>query len=389
MARYLLRRIISGLIVLFMFVSVLFFAVQAILPGDFVGQYSLQLSPDEAQEVRELLGLDMTLWQQYLNWLSRLLRGDLGFTYTWRGPGSPVLEIIKETLPPTILVFGLGTVMAFLLDQWLGKVTAWRGPGFLSGSVTFSAIMLYTAFPPWLAFLLIHFTAGKLGFLSQSLTLRPMWRLSDVSQTEVMIKMIIGLITVLIVILSVNNLLRRLLGRRLPLVISLPLIIAGWVVSWYWYDFVPLATDILRQAALPILAYTLLSFGEIMVIMRTSMTDTLNEAYVQTARAKGLPDRVVRDQHAARNALLPVISKLVTGLPFLLTGLVMIEKTIGWTGVGTTLFYAVGMQNVTLLLGMIIAIGVFSLITRVILDIIIAALDPRVRIKPELSGIFQ
>lgn len=389
MARYLLRRLLSGLIVLFLFVSALFFAVQALLPGDFVGQYSLQLSPDEAQEVRELLGLDMTLWQQYLNWLSRLLRGDLGFTYTWSGPGSPVLEIVKEILPATILVFGFGTAMAFLLGQWLGKVTAWRGPGFLSGSITFGAIMLYTAFPPWLAFLLIHFITTRLGLLSQSITLGPRWRLSGTDQTEVMIKMIIGLIVVLIVILAIDNLIRRLLGRRLPLVISLPLIIAGWVVSWYWYDFVPLATDILRQAALPILAYTLLSFGEIMVIMRTSMTDTLHEVYIQTARAKGLPDRVVRDHHAARNALLPVISKLVTGLPFLLTGLAMIEKTLGWTGVGTTLFYAVGMQNVTLMLGMIIAIGVFSLFTRLILDVIIAALDPRIRIKPELSGRFQ
>ena len=389
MARYLLRRLLSGLIVLFVFVSALFFSVQALLPGDFVGQYSLQLSPDEAQEVRELLGLDMTLWQQYLNWLSRLLRGDLGFSYSWRGPGLPILEIIKEILPATILVFGFGTAMAFLLGQWLGKVTAWRGPGFLSGSVTFGAIMLYTAFPPWLAFLLIHFITVKLGITSQSITLSPRWRLSGLSQTEVMTKMILGLIVVLIVILAFDNLCRRLLRRRIPLFISLPLIIAGWIVSWYGYDIVPLAVEILLQAALPTFAYTLLTFGEIMVIMRTSMMDTLHETYIQTARAKGLPDRVVRDHHAARNALLPVISKLVTGLPFLLTGLVMIEKTLGWTGVGTTLFYAVGMQNVPLMLGMILAIGVFSLLARLILDIIIAVLDPRVHIKPELSSRFQ
>ncbi len=113
--------------------------------------------------------------------------------------------------------------------------------------------------------------------------------------------------------------------------------------------------------------------------MRTSMIDTLHEEYIQTARAKGLPENIIRDRHAARNALLPVMSRLVISLPFLLSGMVMIEQILKWDGIGSTLFYAVGMQNIPLVVGTFLVIGVLSLLARMVLDIIQAALDPRIR----------
>jgi peptide/nickel transport system permease protein len=145
-----------------------------------------------------------------------------------------------------------------------------------------------------------------------------------------------------------------------------------------------LVPEIIRLVALPTITYVLLSFGEVMLIMRTSMVDTLHEDYVYTARAKGLSDRDIRDRHAARNALLPVTSRLIISLPFLLSGMVMIERVMNIQGIGTTLFYAVGMQDIPLALGALIVIGLVVLASRITLEVLQAALDPRVRVTAGL-----
>ena len=164
MIRYLIQRLITGLVLLFVFVSILFFAIQIILPGDFASQFTLALSPQQIAGLRSDLGLDLPLQERYLRWIGNILRGDLGRSFTPFGEGPPVMDIILGTLPATLLVFGIGSVLAFSLGVWLGKVTAWKGPGLTSSLITFSSIAFYTSFPPWLAFLLIFFVASRLEY---------------------------------------------------------------------------------------------------------------------------------------------------------------------------------------------------------------------------------
>jgi peptide/nickel transport system permease protein len=173
--------------------------------------------------------------------------------------------------------------------------------------------------------------------------------------------------------------------RHLPGVVFFPLLVAGWAGSWYAFDLASSAIEVLRKAALPILTYTLLSFGEFMLITRTAMVDTLHEDYVLTARAKGLTDRAVRDRHVARNAMLPVISRLVVSLPYLMTGAAMIEQTLNWAGVGWMLFFAVGMQDIPLAIGAGLVIGLLSLVARLSLDVLQAFFDPRIRSGVQVS----
>jgi peptide/nickel transport system permease protein len=130
---------------------------------------------------------------------------------------------------------------------------------------------------------------------------------------------------------------------------------------------------------LAILTYTLLSFGETMLIMQSSMTDVLKEQYIETARAKGLPASAVREQHAARNALLPVLSRFVISLPYLLTAVVIIESSVGWPGMGTTMWNALYWQNMPVVMAILVLIGIVSLVLRLILDMLIAYTDPRIR----------
>ena len=378
MLRYILKRVLSGLVVLFLFQTAIFFAVQLLIPGDFASHYALMLSQSEIQELRQTLGLDLPIWQRYINWLENLLRGNLGRSFSLRGPGPSVLETLKEVTPPTILVFGIGTVLAFLLGLWLGKVTGWRRPGLVTGSITFGGIALYTSFPPWLAFLLVYFLSTQLGLLPRSFT-NKLWITAPVRISQVMLQMVFGLLAVLAVVLLIQWLTRRLTHRSMPTPVFLMLAAIGWYISWSWMDLLPYAVDIARVAALPLVGYVLLSFGEIMLLMRTTMLDVMHEQYVHTARAKGLSSAAVRDRHVARNAILPVLSGLVVRLPYLLTGAVMLERALNWEGVGTELFMAVGLQNIMLVMGLFLIIGAISLAARLLLDILQALLDPRLR----------
>lgn len=387
MLRIILKRLLSGLVVLFLFQTAIFFAVQLIIPGDFASHFALMLSRSEIQELRQVLGLDLPIWERYLNWLQNLLRGDLGRSFTLRGSGPTVLEILKEATPPTILVFGIGTALAFSLGLWLGKVTGWRTPGLVSGSITFGGIALYTSFPPWLAFLLVYFLSTQLGLLPRSFSSR-LWIGAPVRISQVMLQMVLALLAVLAVILLIQGLFRRLTRRSVPTLVFLVLTTVGWYASWNMMNIAPYAVDIARAAALPLIGYVLLSFGEIMLLMRTTMLDVMHEQYVHTARAKGLTSTAVRDRHVARNAILPVMSGLVVRLPYLLTGAVMLERALNWEGVGTELFMAVGLQNILLVMGLILIIGAISLVARLLLDILQALLDPRLcSAGGELGGI--
>jgi peptide/nickel transport system permease protein len=202
MIRFIIRRLLSGLLILFLFQTAVFFIVQIILPGDFVSHLVLGLTISEAQEMRAGLGLDLPIWERYLAWLMSMLRGDFGISYSNFGAETSVMSILKSVIPATILVFGLGTLIAFVIGQWLGKVTAWQGPGFLSGSVTFSAIALYTSFPPWLAFLMVYFIVNRFGLLPRYFD-NSLWRSAGMGIDKVMLAMTYTLIFAFVNVLHV------------------------------------------------------------------------------------------------------------------------------------------------------------------------------------------
>jgi peptide/nickel transport system permease protein len=330
MARFLLKRALWGLLTLFIFVTAIFFAAQLLMPGDFASQFRLFLSGEEVDQIRQSLGLDLPLWKQYLTWLSMLLRGNLGQSFR----GGMVTDTLRAVLPLTIFLFGLGTVVAFLLGQWLGKVTAWRRGRISSNTATFGAIMLYTSFPPWLAFLMTYFVARRLQLVRNLFDLeasRILWYESGLVAVDVLWYMLGTIAAIALILVVVNRVLQRSVRRRLPVALSLVLVVLGPLAIWYALGFGPQAMDIVLVLLMPTVTFVLLTFGETLLIMQTSMLDTVHEEYIFTARAKGLPESVVRDKHAARNALLPVFSRLVTSIPYLLTGLVIIEYSFGFS----------------------------------------------------------
>ena len=384
MLRFLTRRLLSGLVTLFLFTSLLFFAIEIWLPGDYASQL-IGMDLSEKAELRRMLGLDLPLLQRYLLWLKNLLTLNLR-AYTPYGLGEPVVDIIARVLPPTLLVFGVGTWIAFALGLWLGRATSWRMPAILKGTATASAIALYTSFPPWLSFLMVYAFAERLGLPPTIPTMDLRQRASPMGAPDVMMRMLLGLVVVFALLQGLNSLMNRLIRWRMPSLIFLTLLLSGWAARWQVFGLFEPSLAIGRGAALPTATFALLSFGEIMLIMRTSMADTVFEDYVFAARAKGLQEKSVRDRHAARTAMLPVMARMVSSIPYLLAGLVMVETSAKVSGMGTTLLYAVGRQDLPTSLGGLMIIGMISLVSRLVLEVAQAALDPRLRRLPSMPG---
>ena len=394
MPRYLVRQSLLSLAKLFVFVTIMFFFIQIMMPGDFVDQFSLISDAEDRERIRAQLGLDLPIGQRYLRWLRQIATLDLGTSFT----GQPIVDILREVVPATLLVFLSGTALAFAIGLWLGKITAWWGSGFISNVTTLGGLTLFTSFPPWLAWLISYafirgrtfVVMGEVGGLSRvslhRLLTTELWKDAEIPPSAIAFRMILTLAASAITFWIINLLLQR-LRRRIPGLFLLLLIVASTVASWYALHMEALAFDIAKHSWTTIVTYTLLSFGETMVIMQSSMTEVLKEPYINTAQAKGLRPSTVREKHAARNAMLPVLSRLVISLPYLITGVVIIESSLGWPGMGTSMWNALYWQNMPVVMNTLLIVGLLSLVARLLLDVLTAYLDPRIRYdQPQASA---
>jgi peptide/nickel transport system permease protein len=151
----------------------------------------------------------------------------------------------------------------------------------------------------------------------------------------------------------------------------------------YWIFFTGgaarYALDIIHHMLLPIATLTMISFAGTMLLTRNSMLETLREDYIMAARAKGLSEKVIRDKHAARNALLPVVTAFVFSLAFVLSGGVITESIFSWPGMGQTLLNAAQVEDLPTAVGALVFTGAVALIAHMVADVMYAFLDPRIR----------
>lgn len=387
MSHYLGKKTISALISFFIFTTFLFFSFNLLIPYDFVDTLSLSLSGTAAREaLREELGLNLPLWQQYFHWLGELARGNFGRQFTLFGQGTTVTDLLPNALITTLFVFVSGAFLAFLLGYWLGKVTAWRAPRWFNGPITISSIAFYTAFPPWLAFLVGYVLITQLNLLprraAQRSLDRRLWFDAPFSPITLMLYLMLSLALVTALVFIVQWFLRQ-RGQRLPGWLSWLIAGGGLAAIWAGSGYLPYVFDVTQAASIPFITFVLLTFGDTLLLTQTSMADVKHELYVQTARAKGLPDSAVRDRHVARNALLPVLSRFIISLPWLLTAVVIIEYATGWPGIGSLLFESIYNQNTFIYMDILVVVALVSLVARLVLDVAYVYLDPRIRFGQE------
>jgi peptide/nickel transport system permease protein len=374
MAKYLLRRTASGIVALVVFTAGMFVLIDVLIPGDYFSPFRLGMTGEEVEALRVQYGLDRPIYIRYVLWLKNFVFHGFGQSTTGFVRHGPLLG----SLSATVLVFLVGLGLAYLFGSWLGRIAGWKR-GARGRSLTFMAITTYTIFPPFLGFLLLYFFSGKIADLRQHLVGGSVdWKQMD--QTSVMTGMSLTIIVATMLVLVVGAVIARAFGKR-RLLSPLGKVIVIGVVSFGWWTYkgiLPYTIDVWLQATIPTLAFAILSYGDFLLVMRTSISGVMNDDYVMTATAKGMPSRVVRDRHAGRNAVFPVLGRLVVSIPYLLSGLVIIEQSVGWGGIGTTLFDAVTAQDLPLVMDVLVLIGIFTLVVRLVFEVAQAALDPRV-----------
>ena len=368
------------------------------MPGDFAILVEYGEGAEKVNELRQELGLDKPILIRYFSWLGSVIRGDLGRSFfvtpDFRFPGArmtrlPVSALIGRALLVSSFLFGIGSLLAFQLGCWLGRSLAWTKSKVIVSSMTFLGILLFTAFPPLLAWVVVGINR-ELGVFRENITVTawkehylegPLWRPSTFAAL-----MLVTLILVILLMSYLRISVEKHYRKRIP---SLPfnlLVSVVWIAGWYSIGTIPRFMDIVHFLGLGIIIFVMLSFGDTMLMMRTSITDTLFEEYIFAARARGLQEKVIRDRHASPNALLPVLSRQIINIPIMLSGMVMIEEALGTGGMGTLLFDSLRNYDIPVVMGALLIIGVIALVSRLLLEIATAYIDPRLRFNSTSQG---
>ena len=376
MTRFFSRRVVVGLVSLFVFTFVMFWLVESLIPGDFFTPFRLGMSQQEVDALRAEYGVDQPLVVRWWRWLVGLADGGLGVSTVGRGVSGQLAEVIA----PTVFVFVAGLLLAYAIGKWLGRFTGWKRSPFSDG-VTFTSIGISSLFPPFLGFVVTTFLAIRLRRMRTDIfgsTRREIWADFPLTENQVLMRMTIAVVGGAILAGLVAWAVWRVRRRRMPatLLVMVTAGLAGLALNAAGV-FVQSA-DMLFDAILPLIAFTALAFGEFMLIMQTGMAGVLHDDFVLTARAKGLSERAVRNRHAARNASLAVVSRLAVSIPYLLTGLVIIERAVGWPGIGSFVFRAIESQDIPVVISTLAVIGLMTMVVRIALDLALFTLDPRI-----------
>ncbi len=376
------KRLVQMLITLLLF-QILTFALLEAQPTDVSDLLTgnPEIPPAERQRLKEQLGLDRPAYERLFFYVTNFYKGDWGVSFV-QYP-RPVIEILAERLPRTLVLFLTATIVSFWAGFVSGKHLAWKRGGFVEYGSTITGVALFTVFTPWFALMMIWLFAVTLDLFPTGKFLNPLiWIGAPIDANTIFLRMIWTTILASLLVLTGVLFSRRIERRYRSLVRVGSLILAFGLVFGYWYfsGFGTYAWDIVSHMVLPVLTVTLISFGGTMLLMRTSMLETLREDYVLSARAKGIPDKKVRDKHAARNALLPVWTSLVFAIGTAVAGGIITESIFSWPGIGQTLLNASIANDYPLAMGTLTLIGVMVLISHLIADVGYAFLDPRIRI---------
>ncbi|MCR4427621.1 MAG: ABC transporter permease [Firmicutes bacterium] len=382
MRRYFVSRLGQVLLTLLIYMTLVYFLLQA-MPGDITHMYldNPRIPVAARIELARQLGLDRPLLVQYLTCLKNFLTGNLGVSFS-QYP-RPVWSILMERLPRTFVLFLTAHSLSFYVGYVLGRVIAWRRGRGVDYAATVVGVTFWTAFYPLLALILIWVFAYTLKWLPLNQFIEPaVWARAPFTTNTVFRYMVFGGASVAVGLFLVFYYFMRGLKR------SRCNVIAGWAcgtavvvtaVGAVWASgMLRYMWDIVSHMILPVCTLTLIHFAGTMLLMRDSMLETIQEDYVMAARAKGLPDSIVRDRCAARTALLPTVTSLVLTLASSMSGGLVTETMFSWPGLGQILFRSALTGDYPLATGALVFTGIFLLAAHFVADLLYALLDPRI-----------
>ncbi len=301
-------------------VTIINFFLFRVMPGDPV---AMMVSPSITVEVRKILlrkfGLDKPLHIQFVRYIQQLLQGNLGMSFTYQ---RPVVDLIAERLPNTILLLLSSYVITVILSIVLGLVAAWRRGGKIDVSLIIFSQWMHSMPIFWLGGLLLLFFSVRLNLFP-----------------------VIG--------------------------ISTPWLEHENVLSYI--------ADVAYHLSLPMMTLGVGNIGGMFLITRNSLLDVFSEDYITTARSIGLSDRTILFRNVLRNAMLPLVTVILMRLGFIIGGAVTTETVFSWPGVGLLIYRAVMQEDYPLLQGAFLIITISAILANYMAEIVYGYLDPRVR----------
>jgi peptide/nickel transport system permease protein len=341
MLRFLVIRIAQSIPVLLVMSMITFAIIQA-PPGDYgdfirtnmitQGGATLEAATRAAEEYRERHGLNDPMAVQYVRWLWGIIsRGDFGQSYAYN---KPVLDLLMQRLPATIAIALVCHLLATVIGISFGILAATRQYSWVDTSLSFFAFIGMTVPRFLLALIILYILVYKLNvqeigsFYSSRYGGQPYW--------------------------------------------------------FGWFDFNWAKLWNLIQHIWPVIAVaTIGGLAYNMRVMRANLLDTLNAQYVETARAKGLSEGAVVMRHAVPNALHPLVAYQGVVLPYMLTGEIEVAIVFGLATIGPAIVSSMGIGDVYVTATLLLVLGATLIVGNIIADVLLVALDPRIRVGAE------
>ena len=276
---------------------------------------------------------DTPLYVRYIHFVKDMFTFNFGRSIR---TNQPVRDILADRIPRTLLWFGTATILTYLIGIPIGTYIAWRRGGIAEGVAIGTSLFFYNMPSFWLGLVFIWIFSYTLGWT-------PIGGYASGDLTGP------GTTCAKLGICPGNPI--------------YPVVDYGW------------------HLLLPLLLIVLLGMAGIILLQRTSMLETMGEDYILTAKAKGLPEKVVRNKHARRNAMLPVVTAFVLSLSTSIGGAVILEQIFSYEGVGYTYLTALTTQDFFLAGASLYIISLLVILGNLIADILYGFLDPRVRLQ--------
>lgn len=317
--QFMLTRIVQGLLALLLIATVNFLLIRA-APGDPVSVLAGEAGATDAQfvaQLRQEFGLDQPLSTQLTRYLGHVVQGDLGFSYRQQ---QPVLQLILDRLPATLLLTGSAFALSLLFGIGLGAMASRRVGTWVDSAITVVALVFYATPLYWLAMMAVLVFTVQMDWL-------PGFGFFTVGTAH-----------------------------------------TGLAYAW----------DVAQHLILPALTLALFYMAVYARMTRASMLEVAQMDFVKTARAKGVrPGRIQRN-HILRNALLPVVTLAGIQAGGMIGGAVLTETVFAWPGIGRLMFDALLQRDYNLLLGCFLITAAMAVLFNLLTDLVYTLVDPRI-----------
>ena len=338
--KYIARRIIY-MIFLVWFVLTLNFIIFEVMPGNplefFAGRPG-SLTKEKVEELLELWGFKQPLHVKYFRYITNMLTFQFGRSAR---TGRPVVEIIGEAVPNTVLLMGVSTVLSILIGVLLGAIAAHKRGGVFDTGMTFTSLITYSLPTFWMGMMFLLIFGVQLRWFPIGKVVS-YWPQYPTGLPPPLLEFQVFSYTV------------RIPGLEETL-------------------------DRLWHLTLPTVTLVLFQYGGYLLLTRATMIEALTEDYIVTARAKGLKERAVVFRHALRNASLPIITSAAMAFGFMLSGAIITETVFSWPGLGGLTWQAIQLYDYPILHVLFYIIALCVIIANFIADLLYGIVDPRIK----------